>query len=586
MNLTNMGKALALLRNMLNTTKRTLSPLPFEAQKPLFIPCENKYFERVTPEECGIDSKTVSDYVKELYDDPNVSLRDIMLLRNGKVFFECSIGDCDINVWQSTFSECKSVVSLAIGKLVTDNKISLTDRVIDFFPDKTPPVAKIKLKRLQIKHLLTMTSTVSFNELESSVTQDWVKGFLSSSTDGEIGKTFAYNSLNTYMLSAIVKQVTGMGLSQYLDSTIFKALGIKNYYWEKCPMGIEKGGWGLFILPEDIAKLGVLVQNGGTWNGKRIIKKSYIKDAVSQHAEAPEDFGNYNYGYQIWKGRDADSFLFNGMLGQNLLCWKDNGIMIVANCGNGYGFHQSSFFPISEKYFQKSFLDTLPENKKAFKELQSTKEMLSSVDRKQEKLFLSSSIYRESVDTDIKTLDGIKLTAESPNALSTGLFPLFLQAVTNNFTRGLVSVSFEVKENRLFVSFEEEDGTYEIPVGFSKPERHTLSYKGDFWTVSSSGVFSENEDGVQVFKLTVNFVETPYKRICKFFFTDRKVVGDFTESPGYQFATVATETMFEQFSKNQFISNVYSKLDSDFLSVKLEKAFSKKLLFGISRKEK
>ncbi|RAZ13912.1 hypothetical protein DK853_52400, partial [Klebsiella oxytoca] len=70
------------------------------------------------------------------------------------------------------------------------------------------------------------------------------------------GTEFAYNSLNTYMLSAIVRRVTGKSLSGFLRERLFTPMGITDFHWETCPRGIEKGGWGLYIKPEDLAKLG------------------------------------------------------------------------------------------------------------------------------------------------------------------------------------------------------------------------------------------------------------------------------------------------------------------------------------------
>ena len=67
-----------------------------------------------------------------------------------------------------------------------------------------------------------------------------------------------YNSMNSYILSAAVCKVTGMCLVDYLKPRLFDPLGIKDFYWEKCPDGIEKGGWGLYLLPEDMAKIGIL----------------------------------------------------------------------------------------------------------------------------------------------------------------------------------------------------------------------------------------------------------------------------------------------------------------------------------------
>ena len=77
-------------------------------------------------------------------------------------------------------------------------------------------------------------------------------------------------------------------------------MGITDFHWETCPRGIEKGGWGLYIKPEDLAKLGQLVMDGGLWQGERLLSRAYIDAAATAYAVPPETAGDFNYGYQIW----------------------------------------------------------------------------------------------------------------------------------------------------------------------------------------------------------------------------------------------------------------------------------------------
>ena len=85
-----------------------------------------------------------------------------------------------------------------------------------------------------------MTAGVSFNETGAVTENDWVKSFLESNVKFEPGTKFFYNSMNSYMLSAIVKEVTGRGILDILKERIFKYLGINKIYWEKCTKGIDR----------------------------------------------------------------------------------------------------------------------------------------------------------------------------------------------------------------------------------------------------------------------------------------------------------------------------------------------------------
>jgi len=110
-----------------------------------------------------------------------------------------------------------------------------------------------------------------------------------------------------------------MPMDEYLKPRLFEPLGITDYLWEKCPRGITKGGWGLFMHTEDMAKLGQLYLNKGKWNGKQIIPESWAEASVMKKVDSIE--GTYGYGYQLWMEERPGSFEYNGMLGQNVLIY-------------------------------------------------------------------------------------------------------------------------------------------------------------------------------------------------------------------------------------------------------------------------
>ena len=129
-------------------------------------------------------------------------------------------------------------------------------KIQGYFPDKNVLFRSPRINNITVRHLLNMTSGLKFNEVHSVVEKDWVRAILQSDCSFEPGTEFSYNSLNTYLLSAILCKKTGMGLVEYLTPRLFDPLGIHNVSWDVCPMGIEKGGWGLWLRTVDMAKLG------------------------------------------------------------------------------------------------------------------------------------------------------------------------------------------------------------------------------------------------------------------------------------------------------------------------------------------
>ncbi len=577
MNIASTGKTISLLRNMLDTTKQTLSPIEFTERKPILKSNSETFFERVTPEKCGIDSKHVKDYIEKLASEKRVGLQSIMIMRGNKVFFEATVGSHDAGLPKATFSECKSVVSLAIGVLVSKGMLKLSERVVDILPEKALPVAKIKLKSLTVKHLLNMTSAVTFNESEAMVSSDWVKGYLNSDTEGTNGRKFRYNSLNSYMLSAIIKERSGMTLSEFLDMTVFGALNITDYYWEKCPMGLEMGGWGLYIRREDMAKLGLLVMQNGVWNGKRIISERYIAEATKAKATVPIEYGDYNYGYHIWCGRTVNSFLFNGVFGQNLLGYRESGVMIIANCGNGDTFQQGAFFNITHKFFNRSFCEVLPDNGDAFDELNNLKEALANGRFIKPRSFLESKQAPRDLMADMDAINGKFFEFKGPNAASAGFAPLLLQLIHANYTHGTNCIRFRKVDGRLVMDFFEEDECHTFPIGFGETEQCVIFLHDEPFTIAASGNFAENEDGIPVLKIECAFLETPFTRVFKFFFDAQYPYAIFTEVPGNDISRIANVVASTVMPNVEKMESVFTKIDGDYITNKLEKAFAIRL---------
>ena len=146
-----------------------------------------------------------------------------------------------------------------------------------------------------------------------------------------------------------------MKMVDYLRPRLFEPLGIRKVFWESCPAGITKGGWGLFLCPEDAAKLGVMYVNGGKFEGKQIVPAEWVAASTSVHATPPEKMGKYGYGYQVWMEERPGSFAFNGMLGQNVLGYPDTGVVIVTNAGSNELFQTCEMLDIVRKYFGAEF---------------------------------------------------------------------------------------------------------------------------------------------------------------------------------------------------------------------------------------
>ena len=445
-----------------------------------------------------------------------------------------------------------------------------------------------------------MTSGVSFNESGIVSGNDWLGSYLNSSVNGKPGTEFQYNSLNTYVLSAIVTKRTGETLTEYLKPRLFEPLGITRYFWETCPKGITKGGWGLFLCAEDMAKLGQLYLQKGMWNDRQIVSEYWIEVSTARHVKTQD--GTYGYGYQLWIEQRPGSFEFNGMLGQNVIIYPDMDMVFVTNAGNKELFQDCVMLNILRKYFPLNYhpaATSLPENPCAYgllKRLCGELEnggcavtALPALNRNMESEMTAGSRNEHrtgNVDTNTATASGIffrrskgwsshsRHSYRTPRSLALpssfhaferyldgrtylmqqqhiGLFPLFMQVFHNNMTDGISRVSFSYQSGQFCVSFTEGDDVHKLNVGFQKAVTGTVSVHGETYLVSTLGEFARDENHVPVLKLEITFPEECVKRKAHIFFHgEQEIEIRWNETPGKKMILEGLNSITEELSGN------------------------------------
>ncbi|MDO5149610.1 MAG: serine hydrolase [Oscillospiraceae bacterium] len=239
-----------------------------------------------------------------------------------------------------TNSTCKTIVAIATMFAISENLIKEDDTVLSFFPEYETVLTSKYMKQTTIYHLLTMTSCSKCNEVASVTEKDWVKAFLLSDCQYEPGSQFIYNSMNTYMLAAILVKVTGHSLMEYLEERLFKPLNINDLKWELCPKGIERGGWGLHLSLDGMLKIGLFLANDGSFHGKQLIHPSFIRKMKSLHVKQDVDQLSTGYGYQLWHLPNS-LYMLSGMYGQHVIIDEQHKIVIATNAHNDKMFPDS-----------------------------------------------------------------------------------------------------------------------------------------------------------------------------------------------------------------------------------------------------
>jgi len=277
----------------------------------------------------------------------SLDIHSVMIVKDGKVIFSRWQSEGVDTVPHVLHSVSKTFTATAVGLAIADGKLKLTDKIIDFFPDKLPAEVSDNLKAMTVRDLLTMSC--GHDEDPTGVIrnadQDWVAAFLAYPVKHQPGTFYCYNSLGTYVLSAIVQKVTGEKVLDYLTTRLFEPLHIDKPLWEESPQGINTGGWGLYLKTEDLAKMGQLLLQNGEWNGKQIIPVEWVSEMSKKQVESVNPGTRLEdaeakgmtietsdwmqgYGYQMWRCRPG-CFRADGARGQYIIVVPDKNAVIA-----------------------------------------------------------------------------------------------------------------------------------------------------------------------------------------------------------------------------------------------------------------
>jgi CubicO group peptidase (beta-lactamase class C family) len=165
---------------------------------------------------------------------------------------------------------------------------------VDFFPNRKIQNLDDKKKSMTLKDVLTMTSGLGCNDgweknwagaFEMMKSDDWTEYALNLPMEYSPGERFEYCNCNSHILSAIIKESTGMNTIDFANKYLFEPLGIENPKWDTSPEGLVIGYAGLWLEPKEMAKIGLLYLNNGKWENKQIIPPNWISDSTKPYQD-------------------------------------------------------------------------------------------------------------------------------------------------------------------------------------------------------------------------------------------------------------------------------------------------------------
>ena len=287
------------------------------------------------PEAKGISASCIIDTLSEI-DIRGISMHSFLLCKDDCLVAEGYYAPVKKDDLHRMFSVTKSFVSIAIGLLQEEGRLSLDDSIVKFFPEYVPNTSETHpwLLATTIRDMLSMRSchaSTTYDKFSSKT--DWVKSFFTVAPTHKPGTVFHYDTSATHTLCALVEKLTNMKMLDYLRNKVLNEIGFsKEAYCLTDGFGVSMGGSGLMATSRDLMCFALLILHNGNLNGKQYISADYIKEATSFQTATcvtgPVPSESQGYGLQFWTGEHG-SIVCYGMGGQLAILLPEYNTAIV-----------------------------------------------------------------------------------------------------------------------------------------------------------------------------------------------------------------------------------------------------------------
>lgn len=464
-----------------------------------------------TPEEVGVSSHEIQAFIDDCIEEKR-ELHSITVIRHGKIACEIYRDPFASNYRHMMYSVSKSFTSTAIGFAVDEGYMTVDTRFVDIFPEARTDKHDEYLEEMTIEDLLTMRSGKNVSVFLDRTKDRWFKDIMDSPWISEPGTEFLYISENMYLLCCCIHKLTGMSVIDYLRPRLFEPLGMSEPFWEKCPRGIEAGGWGLMITGEDLAKFTYCYQQMGKFGGKQVIPEWWVKEATSYHADnsAASDGldSTVGYGYCFWRnGGVENSYRADGMFCQFGMVFPEYDACISMTGGE---IDEQAMRDVLWRHIPKAFIEA---DKKA-ESIEIIAPAFPRAEVKPRSLALENRI------------EGKKIKFRKPVVVNVigypvSVVPLPALFIAADKAGNISDVTFNFRENDMQMSWAEGDEINSIEIGLDGEYRWDEIVLGGMpFTTCATGCWNSEND----LELHIRCIEAVAERIINFKFNGDNVI--------------------------------------------------------------
>jgi CubicO group peptidase (beta-lactamase class C family) len=255
----------------------------------------------VVPESIGVDSAPLVRMSEWIRHD-RMDVRSLVIVKDGKIVFERYGDGLTRDNNYELYSVTKTITSLLVGVLEGQGKLNPSTKAAPLIAKARPDLApQLADKRdIALRHLMSMSSGLSYQTREGTDplyygAPDRLRVAVTARAAKAPGADFDYIDVNPVLVGTAVSVAAHMREDRFAEERLFKPLGMSHYRWTGVDQtGAVAGGWGLRLRAIDMAKIGMLMLDGGRFDGRQVVPQAWIRQMTTPSAAAAD------YGYYCW----------------------------------------------------------------------------------------------------------------------------------------------------------------------------------------------------------------------------------------------------------------------------------------------